>query len=243
MSIFAQSPFSTVPFGAIEDGERSVAAAAGAFALTGEAAFFVRDYVLGAEAGAVVLAGQDAEFLKGFSLASDAGAFALTGEDAGSVRGIVLASGAGSFSLAGQSAALVRTHLFSADAGAVVLAGQDAPAIRGYLFASDAGAIGLTGQMAALVYQQRPQPLAVLLDRDLLGDPILLFDGRLDTGTIEDGGDRSAIILSYESRLIDLERARERRYTDEDQRIDYPEDAGFAYVAALQDQVFTWGRG
>jgi hypothetical protein len=75
-----------------------------------------------------------------------------------------------------------------------------------------------------------------------VADPVLQFEGRLDVPAIEDGEDTATIAISYESELIDLERARERRYTPEDQAIDYPGDLGFAYVAALQDAQITWGR-
>jgi hypothetical protein len=48
--------------------------------------------------------------------------------------------------------------------------------------------------------------------------------------------------LTAESRLIDLERSRERRYTSEDQKIDYPNDKGLEFIADLQDKEIVWGR-
>ena len=42
--------------------------------------------------------------------------------------------------------------------------------------------------------------------------------------------------------LIDLNRSRVRRYTNEDQQIDYPTDVGFEYVQSLQDFEIKWGR-
>lgn len=77
----------------------------------------------------------------------------------------------------------------------------------------------------------------------VIADPALAFQGRLDVPEIVDGGETCSITISYESRLIDLERARERRYTSEDQRIDYPDDRGFDFVPGLQDAVIPWGRG
>jgi hypothetical protein len=76
----------------------------------------------------------------------------------------------------------------------------------------------------------------------VVADPVLQFQGRLDVPAIEDGPTTATISISYESELIDLERPRERRYTPEDQSIDYPGDLGFDYVAALQDAQITWGR-
>ena len=84
--------------------------------------------------------------------------------------------------------------------------------------------------------------LAFFSGGSIVADPILQFEGRLDVPAIEDGPDTATISISYESELIDLERARERRYTPEDQAIDFPGDLGFDYVAALQDAQITWGR-
>lgn len=77
----------------------------------------------------------------------------------------------------------------------------------------------------------------------IIADPALAFAGRLDVPEIVDAGETCTISISYESRLIDLERARERRYTQEDQRLDYPDDDGFNQVPGLQDAVILWGRG
>jgi hypothetical protein len=77
----------------------------------------------------------------------------------------------------------------------------------------------------------------------VVADPYLAFHGRLDVPEIDDGGDTATITITYESRLIDLERPRERRYTAQDQRIDYSDDQGFDFVNSLQDKQLTWGRG
>jgi hypothetical protein len=74
------------------------------------------------------------------------------------------------------------------------------------------------------------------------GDAFTVFEGRLDIGEIQERPDGAVISLRYENHLIDLERARERRYTHEDQQIDYPGDRGFEYVPALQDVVINWGN-
>jgi hypothetical protein len=84
--------------------------------------------------------------------------------------------------------------------------------------------------------------LAFFSGGSIVADPILQFEGRLDVPAIEDGPETATISISYESELIDLERARERRYTPEDQAIDFPGDLGFDYVASLQEAQITWGR-
>lgn len=75
----------------------------------------------------------------------------------------------------------------------------------------------------------------------IVADPYLSFEGRLDVPEIADQGDSCTISITYESRLIDLERPRARRYTAEDQRVTDAQDRGFDNVAALQDAVVIWG--
>lgn len=74
----------------------------------------------------------------------------------------------------------------------------------------------------------------------VIADPFLAFEGRLDVPDIIDDGETCTVTVSYESRLIDLERPRERRITHEDQQIDYPGDRFREYVAGLPDQVIVW---
>lgn len=67
----------------------------------------------------------------------------------------------------------------------------------------------------------------------LAGEPYGAFIGRLDTATVEDGPEVGRITLAVENRLIDIEKPRLRRYTHEDQKIDYPNDLGLEHVANL----------
>lgn len=71
-------------------------------------------------------------------------------------------------------------------------------------------------------------------------DPYLLFDGVIDVTSIEDDGTTATIAVQLEKELID-KRARGRRYTHEDQIIDFPTDRGFEYVAGLADKPLNWG--
>lgn len=76
----------------------------------------------------------------------------------------------------------------------------------------------------------------------IVGDPIILNKGFTDVPELEDGGDTGTIRLSTESKAIDQQRARIRRYTTEDQKIDDATDVGFEYVEGLQDRRLPWGR-
>ena len=76
----------------------------------------------------------------------------------------------------------------------------------------------------------------------IVADPQQIFGGRMDQMTINDSGESCTIDLTVESRLIDLQRQRERRYTNQDQQFFYPGDTGLQYVAGLQDQPIYWGQ-
>lgn len=72
------------------------------------------------------------------------------------------------------------------------------------------------------------------------GEPALIFFGKMDRMAMVEGKEAS-IVLSCESEMIDLERNRVRRYTPDDQRSEYPDDAFFDLVAASQGIEIHWG--
>lgn len=74
----------------------------------------------------------------------------------------------------------------------------------------------------------------------IIVDPYLTFEGRMDVQTILDDGVTATVEVSAESRLVDLERPRERRYTPEDQALDYPGDKGLDFVASMQNAEVLW---
>lgn len=76
----------------------------------------------------------------------------------------------------------------------------------------------------------------------VIADPYLSYKGLTDAGKLDDDGETATIQVQVESRLIDLNRARERRYTDADQKRYFPNDQGFAFVAELQNAVVHWGQ-
>jgi len=82
-----------------------------------------------------------------------------------------------------------------------------------------------------------------LLDSDhvLIADPVLIFDGRMDTMDIQ-MGDTAAINVSAESRLADWDRPRVRRYTNEDQQQAFPLDKGLEFVPQMVSKQIIWGR-
>jgi hypothetical protein len=83
--------------------------------------------------------------------------------------------------------------------------------------------------------------LAFLVNNAIVADPYKVFSGYMDTMQIGDTGQTCDLVLTAESRLIDLQRPRSRRYTGEDQKIDYPNDLGLDFVTSIQDVKIKWG--
>lgn len=109
----------------------------------------------------------------------------------------------------------------------------------------------LSGIPAALIslaladtYQGRDARLYLgLLDEghQLIGAPLLIFRGRMDTMDVELGS-TATITLTIQSRLADWERPRLLRYTHEQQQADYPDDKGFEFIAQMAEKTIYWGR-
>lgn len=93
-------------------------------------------------------------------------------------------------------------------------------------------------------YNQRPCSIffGALNDANTLIEyPKLIFKGKMDTMPIEDDPNNPIISLNAENDLVILDRKKARRYTDEDQKLDYPSDDGFSFVTSMQDEEITWG--
>jgi hypothetical protein len=91
--------------------------------------------------------------------------------------------------------------------------------------------------LAERSYRLRPVTLwGALLDAQgaFVADPFPLWAGLMDTMEVTDGAEPS-VALACESRLVDLERAEVRRYTDADQQAEFPGDRFFEFVPALQE--------
>jgi hypothetical protein len=100
----------------------------------------------------------------------------------------------------------------------------------------------LLKQDGSILLKEDGGKLIAVDEQDIVAEPITIFSGRMDVMTISEGGDTSTIEVTVENRLIDFERTRERRYTSEDQKIDYPNDKGFEFVSSIQDTEIVWGR-
>lgn len=74
----------------------------------------------------------------------------------------------------------------------------------------------------------------------VIATPYRSYQGRLDVPSIEDAGEKGIVAIAYESRLIDLERPRARRWTHEDAQIDTPGERGFEYISGLANREVYW---
>ena len=74
----------------------------------------------------------------------------------------------------------------------------------------------------------------------IITSPIPIFVGRMSTMDIVEKADTSTISVVAENILTLLNRASNRRWTDEDQQIDFPNDTFLKFVVKTQDQVFVW---
>jgi hypothetical protein len=64
----------------------------------------------------------------------------------------------------------------------------------------------------------------------------------MDKPTIDVSGTSATITINCENRLVEMNVSAERRYTHEDQQVDYPGDLGFQFVNSIQDAQIYFGR-
>jgi hypothetical protein len=76
----------------------------------------------------------------------------------------------------------------------------------------------------------------------VIADPYAIFKGFMDIMSITEDSETATMSLTLESRLIRLENSTLRRFTSEDQKIDFPDDLGLDLIASLQEKELVWGR-
>tara|TARA_R110002110_G_scaffold92202_1_gene240153 strand:+ start:2494 stop:3048 length:555 start_codon:yes stop_codon:yes gene_type:complete len=72
-------------------------------------------------------------------------------------------------------------------------------------------------------------------DWEIVASPELAFAGKMDNPVIEDGAETATIQIKAESRILRLNKPNQRRYTSEDQKLDFPNDTGFRHVPGIQE--------
>jgi len=103
---------------------------------------------------------------------------------------------------------------------------------------------GATAELVSLALQEPYQrrKCRVLYGVTSVSDYVEVFSGKLNTMTIEDAPDSGTISVLVDSKLVELDRASNRRYTSESHKTRHPGDTFFDYVAGLQDAEIVWGR-
>ena len=75
----------------------------------------------------------------------------------------------------------------------------------------------------------------------LILDPYLMYRGNMDVPVIQEDANGPAIQITIENRLLDLDRPRNFRYSNESQRLFFTDDLGFQFVESLQNWEGYWG--
>ena len=117
---------------------------------------------------------------------------------------------------------------------------------------SNGVAVAISGMDATVVnlaltenYQNRPIIIYlgyVMGGTNEVAGTLTLFKGRMTSLVINDTPQGSTVTIDAESRLVDLDRPSNFRYTKESQNFLHDEDTGFNRVASLQDKQITWGK-
>jgi hypothetical protein len=92
-------------------------------------------------------------------------------------------------------------------------------------------------------YQNRPITLKLFFfhaDTTEEINSMILFKGRMDTLTVNDG-DAFSVVISAENKLIDLTRPKNLYFTPETQEFLYSGDKGLEFVPKIQEQRLNWG--
>ena len=95
---------------------------------------------------------------------------------------------------------------------------------------------------AALDYEYHGREATVYFGINGNSNLTEIFAGYMDQLKIIDGAESSIIDVSLESRLIDIDRIRPLRYTEEIQQDRFSGDTFFSLVQDLQDKKVNWGK-
>lgn len=82
---------------------------------------------------------------------------------------------------------------------------------------------------------------AALNNNTIIGDPILLYDGRIDGFTIADGDNSSEITLSTASHWSDFDKKAGRKTNNNSQQMFFAGDLGFEFSSSSVADL-KWGR-
>ncbi len=133
----------------------TLTAAAGVFALTGEAVGLRCSLRLPAAAATFAETGGTAALRRGYTLAAAAGVCAFTGQPADFISGNFVSAAVGAFSAGGQAAGMRRALRLTAATATFSGTGGTAALRRGLVLAAGPGGLALTGEAVGLRCSRR----------------------------------------------------------------------------------------
>ena len=79
---------------------------------------------------------------------------------------------------------------------------------------------------------------------NVVGDPVLIFDGKISGAAIEDNpaGGKSTVSITVSSQWVDFERRNGNKTNDAEQQFRFPGDKGLEFAAETIRNI-EWGRG
>jgi hypothetical protein len=176
-----------------------LAAAAAAFAVSGQAANRIYTRRVQAAAGSFATTGYSAGSVRSYGIGTNAGTFALSGQAASLKRVVTpLTAQAGSFTLTGQNATSSGATTLMAAAGGFNLSGQAANSIRGRVLVGGAGSFAATGRDAQL---NKTVPVVLLLHMNGAQGSTTFTDSSTYARTVTPAGTTSAFISTTQSKF------------------------------------------
>lgn len=74
----------------------------------------------------------------------------------------------------------------------------------------------------------------------VVADPVLEFQGRVDTLFVSDSQSSCSIGINVESRMADFQRPNTRRFNAATHEADYPGDKFFSHIVAMTEAEIVW---
>jgi hypothetical protein len=75
----------------------------------------------------------------------------------------------------------------------------------------------------------------------LIANPVSIFNGRMDVPQFDITGKTVTLAINCEDRLMDMNVAVDRRYTQDDQQRDFAGDVAMQFVTEIQEMTLYWG--
>lgn len=74
----------------------------------------------------------------------------------------------------------------------------------------------------------------------IIGEPVLMFRGKTDGGTVEDTAESAIVTLEVVEEMVDFDRTNGRKTNYEQQRKLFPNDKGLSRQAAMAGKTLYW---